>query len=67
MKFRYYACQQIFILKTFYLQSSKAQECQLQAAAKEREVELLQHSSSQLKGQLQQLQELLATREQEHK
>jgi hypothetical protein len=39
----------------------------MRAAALARELDLLKVNNKQLKGQIQQLQELLATREQQHK
>ncbi|CAB4004917.1 Leucine-rich repeat and coiled-coil domain-containing 1 [Paramuricea clavata] len=45
----------------------KTQEQQMRAAALARELDLLKVNNKQLKGQIQQLQELLATREQQHK
>mgnify|MGYP002803881909 CR=1 FL=1 len=46
---------------------SKTQEQQMRAAALARELDILKTNNKQLKGQVQQLQELLATREQQHK
>ncbi|EDO35300.1 predicted protein, partial [Nematostella vectensis] len=48
-------------------EASGGHEYQMAAAAANREVELLKHAVKQHKGQLQQLQELLASREQQHK
>ncbi|XP_041375167.1 leucine-rich repeat and coiled-coil domain-containing protein 1-like isoform X2 [Gigantopelta aegis] len=45
----------------------KLQEAQMKYAAMTREAEMLRHSVTSLKGQLQQLQELLAAREQQHR
>ena len=52
---------------TFPWKVSKTQEQQMKAAALARELDLLKTNNKQLKGQVQQLQELLATREQQHK
>ncbi|XP_028392315.1 leucine-rich repeat and coiled-coil domain-containing protein 1-like [Dendronephthya gigantea] len=46
---------------------SRAQEQQMRAAALARELDILKTNNKQLTGQVQQLQELLATREQQHK
>ncbi|CAH1800262.1 unnamed protein product [Owenia fusiformis] len=48
-------------------QAKKVQQAQLQNSATQREAELLRTSVKSLKGQLQQMQELLADREQEHR
>ncbi|XP_048254923.1 leucine-rich repeat and coiled-coil domain-containing protein 1-like [Haliotis rufescens] len=45
----------------------KLQEAQMKAAAMTREAEMLRHTTENQKGQLGQLQELLAAREQEHR
>ena len=52
---------------TISFQAKKVQESHARAAAATREVEILRNNMKSLKGQLQQLQELLATREQEHR
>ena len=49
------------------LQVSHLQQEQMKVGALTKETELLKHSIKQLKGQVHQLQELLANREQEHR
>ena len=50
-----------------YLQAKKLQEVTLRASAGQRELEIVRGQVKSLKTQLQQMQELLATREQEHR
>lgn len=50
-----------------FLQVSRLQQEQMKVGALAKESELLRHSVKQLKGQVHQLQELLANREQEHR
>ena len=52
---------------TVLLQVSQLQRGQMKVGALTKETELLKHSVKQLKGQVHQLQELLANREQEHR
>ena len=49
------------------LQVSQLQREQMKVGALTKETELFKHSVKQLKGQVHQLQELLANREQEHR
>ncbi|KAK2149744.1 hypothetical protein LSH36_438g01005 [Paralvinella palmiformis] len=48
-------------------EAKRLQDATMKAAASSREVEILQNNVRSLKGQIQQLQELLAAREQEHR
>ena len=55
------------ISTTVLLKVSQLQREQMKVGALTKETELLKHSVKQLKGQVHQLQELLANREQEHR